>query len=96
MTDLAIFPGRPRSKSLRSLPGQGTGLPFASSNSSPSTSAIRNTRAAYGRAAGMFLSWCEDHRIAQRMARHSNAKTTGLYDRRAGDISVGEVERVGI
>jgi integrase/recombinase XerD len=34
--------------------------------------------------------------IAQRMAGHSNAKTTGLYDRRNDDISVGEVERVGI
>ncbi len=34
--------------------------------------------------------------IAQRMAGHSNAKTTGLYDRRNGDISVSEVERVGI
>ena len=30
--------------------------------------------------------------VAQRMAGHSNAKTTGLYD----DISVGEVERIGI
>jgi hypothetical protein len=27
---------------------------------------------------------------------HSNAKTTGLYDRRNDDISVGEVERIGI
>jgi len=34
--------------------------------------------------------------IAQRMAGHSNAKTTGLYDRRNDDISIGEVERVGI
>ena len=34
--------------------------------------------------------------IAQRMAGHSNAKTTGLYDRRQDDISVSEVERVGI
>jgi len=34
--------------------------------------------------------------IAQRMAGHSNAKTTGLYDRRNDDISVSEVERVGI
>ena len=34
--------------------------------------------------------------VAQRMAGHSNAKTTGLYDRRSDDISVSEVERVGI
>lgn len=34
--------------------------------------------------------------IAQKMAGHSNAKTTGLYDRRNDDISVSEVERVGI
>ena len=34
--------------------------------------------------------------IAQRMAGHSNAKTTGLYDRRNDDISVSEVERAGI
>jgi len=27
---------------------------------------------------------------------HSNAKTTGLYDRRDDDISAGEVERIGI
>src|SRR5215831_4599195 len=34
--------------------------------------------------------------VAQKMAGHSNAKTTGLYDRRNDDISVGEVERIGI
>jgi integrase/recombinase XerD len=34
--------------------------------------------------------------VAQRMAGHFNAKTTGLYDRRNDDISVGEVERIGI
>jgi integrase len=34
--------------------------------------------------------------VAQRMAGHSNAKTTGLYGRRNDDISVGEVERTGI
>ena len=34
--------------------------------------------------------------VAQRLAGHSNAKTTGLYDRRNDDISVGEVERIGI
>jgi hypothetical protein len=30
------------------------------------------------------------------MAGHSNAKTTGLYDRRNDDISVEEVERIEI
>jgi len=35
-------------------------------------------------------------KVAQRMAGHSNAKTTGLYDRRNDDVSVGEVERIGI
>jgi integrase/recombinase XerD len=34
--------------------------------------------------------------VAQRRAGHSNAKTTGLYDRRNDDISVGEIERIGI
>jgi site-specific recombinase XerD len=34
--------------------------------------------------------------VAQRMAGHSNAKTTGLYDRRSDDVSVSEVERIGI
>jgi integrase/recombinase XerD len=34
--------------------------------------------------------------VAQRMAGHSNAKTTGLYDRRQDDISIGEVEKIGI
>ena len=34
--------------------------------------------------------------VAQRMAGHSSAKTTGLYDRRADDVSIGEVERIGI
>ena len=33
--------------------------------------------------------------IAQRMAGHSNAKTTGLYDRRNDDIQIGEIERIG-
>jgi hypothetical protein len=32
----------------------------------------------------------------ERMAGHSNAKTTGLYDRRNDDITVGEMERIGI
>jgi hypothetical protein len=34
--------------------------------------------------------------VARRMAGHSNAKTTGFDDRRKDDISVREVERIGI
>jgi len=34
--------------------------------------------------------------VVQRMAGHSNTKTAGLYDRRADDIRVSEVEKVGI
>ena len=34
--------------------------------------------------------------VTQRMAGHSNAKTTGLYDRRNDDVSLDEVERIGI
>jgi hypothetical protein len=30
------------------------------------------------------------------MAGHANAMTTGLYDRRNDDVSVGEVKRIGI
>ena len=37
-----------------------------------------------------------DLREAQRMAGHSNAKTTGLYDRRDQKITRGEVERITI
>lgn len=37
-----------------------------------------------------------DLREAQRMAGHSNAKTTGLYDRRNQKITRGEVERITI
>ncbi len=34
--------------------------------------------------------------IAQQMAAHESAKTTGLYDRRDDEISLDEVERIGI
>ena len=34
--------------------------------------------------------------IAQRMAGHANAKTTGLYDRRNDDLTLDEIERIGI
>ncbi len=35
-------------------------------------------------------------KVAQFMAGHSNAKTTGLYDRRTDDINLSEVERIAI
>jgi integrase len=34
--------------------------------------------------------------VAQRMAGHSNAKTTGLCGRRNDDVSVGKADRIGI
>ena len=34
--------------------------------------------------------------IAQQMANHESSRTTGLYDRRGDDITLDEVERVGI
>lgn len=34
--------------------------------------------------------------IAQRMANHESARTTGLYDRRGDDVSLDEVERIQI
>ncbi len=34
--------------------------------------------------------------IAQQMAAHESARTTGLYDRRSDDVSLDEVERIGI
>lgn len=34
--------------------------------------------------------------VAQRLAGHSNSKTTGLCDRRNDDVSLDEVERSGI
>ena len=34
--------------------------------------------------------------VAQQMANHESARTTGLYDRRGDEISLDEVERIGI
>ena len=34
--------------------------------------------------------------IAQQMANHESARTTGLYDRRGDEITLDEIERVGI
>jgi integrase len=33
---------------------------------------------------------------AQQMAAHESPRTTGLYDRRSDDVSLDEVERIGI
>jgi site-specific recombinase XerD len=34
--------------------------------------------------------------VAQQMANHESARTTGLYDHRGDDVSLDEVERIGI
>ncbi len=34
--------------------------------------------------------------IAQQIAAHESSRTTGLYDRRGDEISLDEVERIGI
>jgi predicted methyltransferase len=34
--------------------------------------------------------------VAQHMAAHESARTTGLYDRRGDEISLDEVERIAI
>jgi hypothetical protein len=34
--------------------------------------------------------------IAQRMAAHESPRTIGLYGRRSDDVSLDEVERIGI
>jgi integrase len=34
--------------------------------------------------------------IAQQIAAHESSRTTGLYDRRDDDVSLDEVERIGI
>ena len=34
--------------------------------------------------------------VAQQMANHESSRTTGLYDRRSDEVSLDEVERIGI
>ena len=34
--------------------------------------------------------------VAQQMAAHESARTSGLYDRRSDEVSLDEVERIGI
>lgn len=34
--------------------------------------------------------------VAQQMANHESARTTGLYDRRQGQVTLDEIERVSI
>jgi hypothetical protein len=34
--------------------------------------------------------------VAQQMANHEGARTTGPYDRSGDDVSLDEVERIGI
>jgi hypothetical protein len=34
--------------------------------------------------------------VAQQMDAHESARTTGLYDRRSDEVSLDEIERIGI
>jgi hypothetical protein len=34
--------------------------------------------------------------VAQQMAAHESSRTTGLYDRRSDEVSLDEVEKIGI
>lgn len=38
-------------------------------------------------------AWLE---TAQQMAAHESSRTTGLYDRRSDEVSLDEVDRIGI
>jgi integrase/recombinase XerD len=60
-------------------------------------SAVFNYAAAF-RATGItdYLKNGGRIEVAQRMAGHSNVKTTELYDRRGDEINFSEIERVGI
>jgi integrase len=48
------------------------------------------------RATGITEYVCNGGRreIAQQMANHESARTTGLYDRRDDEVSLDEVERI--
>jgi integrase len=50
------------------------------------------------RATGITEYWRNGSRrgIAQQMANHESARTTGLYDRRDDEVSLDEVERIVI
>ncbi len=43
-----------------------------------------------------YLTICHRTERVQRMARHSNARATGLSNRRNNDISVGKMKPIGI
>jgi hypothetical protein len=45
---------------------------------------------------GLYLKNGGKLEVAQQMATHESARTTGLYDRRNEDVSLDEVERIGI
>jgi integrase/recombinase XerD len=43
-----------------------------------------------------YLKNGERLEIAEQMANHESCRTTGLYDRRGDEITLDEIERVGI
>jgi integrase/recombinase XerD len=55
----------------------------------------RNTRAAYARAAAVFLHWCEWQGIGE-LGRVQPVHVAAYIEQLQGERSVGEVERIGI
>ena len=41
-----------------------------------------------------LIIWRRKLEVAQQMANHESARTTGLYDRRNDQVSLDEVERI--
>ena len=72
------------------------------------TAQIRNphTRAAYGTAVTRFFAWCDAITAyllnggtlerAQAIAAHESPRTTKLYDRTADEVTIEDIEKIGI
>ena len=66
------------------------------------TAQIRNphTRAAYAAAVTRFFTWCDARGLAltqlSPIAAHESPRTTKLYDRTAYEVTIEDIEKIGI